>query len=318
MTDEMQPEPVPASEPVPPASDATEPVPVVSAPVPEVAAATTAAPVPAANAAAAAPSGSSTKRNRVAGLTAQAAGVIGIVLFVALAVVMLLGRGWATSRVDQISGDIDAKMAQAVPLLDTASTRVSEINGRVGALTDAANTLAGQAEAAGPGILDGLRAQLSNLQSKYLEFRAGYTDLRSKATSAIDTLKLLERVIPGFTVPQGPVDALNTLDGIVQEVDAKITDASAALTDGPAQKLAATVAEKSATLQAGLGKVTTGLDNAQAKLAELRTQVADTTSTITTFINIGSILLFLLFLYFAFLHWVLFRTGRGLTKAAAA
>ena len=80
---------------------------------------------------------------------------------------MLLGRGWATSTVDDISAGVDAKMAQVEPLVD-ASAKVSEINGRVGALTDAAGSAA--KAAASPDLL-GLRDQLANLQSRYLEFR---------------------------------------------------------------------------------------------------------------------------------------------------
>ena len=64
--------------------------------------------------------------------------------------------------------------------------------------------------------------------------------------------------------------------------------------------------------------MTTALDAAQTRLAELRAQVASTADTINMFISIGSILLFLLFLYFALLHYVLFHVGRGLGRAPAA
>jgi hypothetical protein len=95
-------------------------------------------------------------------------------------------------------------------------------------------------------------------------------------------------------------------------------DVSDAITDGPVQKVAGVVAERVATLQAGLTQLNTALDGAQTRLAELRTQVASTTDTINLFISIGSILLFLLFLYFALLHYVLFHVGRGMGRAPAA
>ena len=251
------------------------------------------------------------------GLSAQAVGVIGIVLFVALAVVMLLGRGWATSTVDDISAGVDAKMAQVEPLIDNASAKVSEVNGRVGALSDAANTLAAQAAAA-PGLLSGVRDQVANLQNRYLEFRKTYGDVRDTALTALDRLKVIDRLVPGFDIPQEPIDALTALDARLQELDAKIMDVSAAITDGPVQKVAGVVAEKAATLQAGLTRVTSALDAAQTRLGELRTQVVSTANTINTFISIGSILLFLLFLYFAFLHYVLFHVGRGMGRAPTA
>ncbi len=314
MTDELDtaplPDPVPAA-PGPATAPEAAPEDVPSfeaAPAPAVAAASAAVTPPPVRA---------SKRNRVLGLTAQAAGVIGIVLFVALAVVMLLGRGWATSTVDDISAGIDAKLAQVEPLVDNASTTVSEINGRVGALTDAANSLAAQA-AATPDLLGGVRDQVANLQNRYLEFRQTYSDVRDTALTALDRLQVIDRLIPAFDIPQEPVDALMALDARMQELDTKIMDVSAAITNGPIQEVAGVVAEKAATLRDGLTRVTSGLDAAQTRLAELRSQVASTADTINLFITIGSILLFLLFLYFALLHYVLFHVGRGMGRAPAA
>ncbi len=313
MTDELDTAPLPDPVPAPEAAAAPD----AAAPEAVPAAVPAMEPAPARPAPAAPPPAGVSKRNRVLGLTAQAAGVIGIVLFVALAVVMLLGRGWATSTVDDISAGVDAKMAQVEPLIDDASAKVSEINGRVGALTDAANALAAQA-AADTGLLGGLRDQLANLQNRYLEFRQKYSDLRETATTALDRLQVIDRLIPGFDIPQEPIDALAALDGRMQELDAKIMDVSSAITDGPVQKVAGVVAEKAALLQDGLTKGTAALEAAQTRLAELRVQVASTADTINMLISIGSILLFVLFLYFALLHYVLFHVGRGLGRAPTA
>jgi phage shock protein A len=319
MTDELDTAPLP--DPVPKPETIAEPAPAAEVtPVAVIAPAAISAAVPAVPAPAATPaqaSASVSQRNQVLGIGAQAAGIVGIFLFVALAVVVLLGRGWATSTVDDLAGGIDAKMAQAVPLLDTASAKVSEINGRVGALTDAANSLAAKLDAA-PDLLGGLKDQLSNLQSRYQEFRTSYSGVRDTAMSALDRLQLIERLIPGFSVPPEAVDALTAVDARVQELDAKIMDLSNAITDGPVQKVAAVVAEKTATVRDGLTKVTAVIGEAQTRLTELRTQVASTADTINMFISIGSILLFVLFLYFALLHWMLFHVGRGLRRTPAA
>jgi hypothetical protein len=313
VTDELDTAPLPDPVPAPEAAAAPE---AVAAAEPVAAAVPAIEPAPAPAPVAPPPAGVG-KRNRVLGLTAQVTGVIGIVLFVALAVVMLLGRGWATSTVDDISAGVDAKMAQVQPLIDDASTKVSEINGRVGALTDAANALAAQATT-DTGLLGGLRDQLANLQNRYLEFRQKYSDLRETATTALDRLQVIDRLIPGFDIPQEPIDALTALDARLQELDTKIMDVSAAITDGPVQKVAGVVAEKAALLQEGLTKGTAALAAAQTRLAELRVQVASTADTINMLISIGSILLFVLFLYFALLHYVLFHVGRGLGRAPTA
>ena len=192
MTDELDTAPLP--DPVPAAPGSAAAPEAAPADVPSFEAAPAPAPTAVAAAAAPPPAGAG-KRNRVLGLTAQAAGVIGIVLFVALAVVMLLGRGWATSTVDDISAGVDAKMAQVEPLIDNASAKVSEVNGRVGALTDAANTLAARA-AATPDLLGGVRDQVANLQNRYLEFRKTYSDVRDTALTALDRLQVIDRLDP--------------------------------------------------------------------------------------------------------------------------
>ncbi len=308
MTDDLETAPLP--DPVPQPSRA-EPD-----PIPEPAQAFTPAATPATTPAAVPTQTSSSKRNRMLGLGAQGAGVIGIVLFVVLAAVVLLGRGWATSTVDDISGSIDAKMAQAVPLIDTASAKVSEISGRVGALTDAADALAAKVDA-GSGLLGALRDQFTSLQARYQDFRTSYSGVRDTALSALDRLETLDRLIPGFTLPPGPVDALKDLDARIQELDTRITDVGAAITDGPAQKVAAVVAEKTAKVQEGLATASGVLSNAQTRLTELREEVISTGNAINTWLTVLSFLLFLLFLYFAFLHWVLFGVGRRLRREAS-
>jgi phage-related minor tail protein len=313
MTDELDTAPLPDPIPAPESVNVPEVAPApASAAVPVYEPAAAPAPAPAAP-----PAAGVGKRNRVLGLTAQAAGVIGIVLFVALAVVMLLGRGWATSTVDDISAGFDAELARAVPLIDNASARVSEISGRVDALTDAANALASQAAAA-PGLLGGLRDQVANLESRYLELKATYGDLRETTVTALGRVQVIDRLLPGFDIPQEVIDTLKAIDARLQELDARIMDVSAAVTDGPVQQVGGAVAERAALLQMQLAKGTAALDTAQVRLAELRAQIASTADTINMVISIGSILLFLLFLYFALLHYVLFHVGRGMRRAPAA
>ena len=61
---------------------------------------------------------------RTLGIAAQVAGIVGIVLCLLGAVGVLFGRGWAVDKVDQVAGNVDAQVARAEPLLDTAATKV--------------------------------------------------------------------------------------------------------------------------------------------------------------------------------------------------
>jgi hypothetical protein len=307
MVDELEtaplPDPVPG--PAPDAAPAPVPAPVpapAAVPVPAVAAAPAPAPAPASHG----------RRNRRLGLAAQVAGIVGIVVCLALAAGVLLGRGWATDTVSTVTTNIDTKLAQAVPLLDTASTKVSEVAGRVGAVADAANALAGR-PAPSNELLQGLMGAVTNVSDRYLELRASYGELRQTAVAALDGLQTLDRMIPGFSVPQGPVDALTKLDAAVTELDAKIMGMADAIpASGPIDMAATAIATKVGEVEAKLQGLVTVIDDAQARLAEVRTQLATTTDTIKTTISIGSLVLVLLLAWVAVLHWVLFRTGRRL------
>ena len=120
---------------------------------------------------------SNSRRNRRLGLAAEVAAVVGFVICLAVAAGVLVGRSWATDTVSTVSASIDAKVAMAVPLLDAASSKTSEIAGRVGAVADAANALAGQSTP-GIGLLQGLQGAVANVSNRYLELRATYGDFR--------------------------------------------------------------------------------------------------------------------------------------------
>jgi hypothetical protein len=333
MTDDLEPasppdpaqEPVPATEPAPaPAAEAapaavpapeTAPGAAAAVPAPETAPAADPAAVPALTPSAAPPTVS--RRNRVLGFTAQVAGVIGIVVCLALIVGVLLGRGWATDSVTQLATGVDAKVALAVPLMDRASAKVSEVSGRVGALADAATAVAALP---GPGaeLRIALRSALNRVSERYLELRTTYGDVRQAAGGALDRLETLERLLPGFALPQGPVDALTRLDAGVQELDATVMGLADAIPDsGPIAAVATAAATRATEAQAKLQAVNGVVDDARTKLGEVRAKVASTADTVNTGITLGAIGTILLLLYFALLHWVLFRTGARLRRGAS-
>jgi hypothetical protein len=257
------------------------------------------------------------RRKRALGILAQVAGVLGIVVCLALVVGVLLGRGWATDSVSQVATGVDEKLALAVPLMDKASAKVSEVSGRVGALADAATTVAALP---GPGaeLRTGLRSALNRVSERYLELRSTYGDVQQAAGGALDRLQTLEQVIPGFELPQGPVDALARLDAGVQELDATITGLADAVPEtGPISAIATAAATKATEAQAKLQDVNGVIDDARTRLDEVRAKVASTADTINAAITIGAVGTILILLYFALLHWVLFATGRRLRRGAS-
>jgi prefoldin subunit 5 len=257
------------------------------------------------------------RRNRRLGLAAQVAGVVGIVVCLALAAGVLMGRGWATDTVSTVSATIDAKLAKAVPVLDTASSKVSEIAGRVGAVADAANALADR-PAPSSELLQGLMGAVTSVSDRYLELRATYGDLKESVTGALNGLQTLERLIPGFSIPQGPIDALAKLDAAVTDMDAKIMGLTSAIpASGPVDMVATAIATKVTEVQTKLQDLSGVITDAQTKLQDLQTQLASAESSINTAISLGSIGLILVLLWVAVLHWLLFRTGRQMRRETA-
>lgn len=263
------------------------------------------------------PPASPSQRGRVLGMTAQTAGVVGIVVSLVMIVVVILGRGWAVDRVDQVALRIDDGLAKGVPLLDTASQKISNVAGRVGVVVGVLET-----QAADPGpvpaLLQDLVAKANDVSDQYLELRATYTDARAKLAGVLDTLQALDRLVPGIDIPDAPVDALTSLDEKLVALDGTVMSVIGALPNvGDGQAIAA-LAEQAAKLETALTTVTAGLDEAEAKLTALRAEVAATADTVNTVITLVTLVLVLAFLYSALLHWVLYRSGRDMRRGGAA
>lgn len=257
------------------------------------------------------------RRDRALGRTGQVVGVLGVVVSLALIIVVLLGRGWLVNRTDEIAGTVDGALAHGVTLVDTTSTRVSEISGRVGAVVDAAQALSTNPNPA-PGLSDALSAQLQPIQDRYLALRSSYTDVKTTVVSASDRLQTLDRLLPFISLPQGPADALQALDAKVQDIDAKVSDLFTTPGSGAVNAIAAGVATRASNLQTGLESVTANLDDVSARITTLRADVQAKADQVRLLINLGSLVLVVLLLYLAFLHWVLFRAGSGRRRPGAA
>lgn len=283
-------------------------------PAPEPAAAPSAAPTPAGTTRT--PAGT-TRRRRTTGTIGQVAGVVGVIVSLLLIVVVVMGRGWAIDKVNDVAATVDGAIAKAQPLVTTAQTRVADIEARVSEAADAADALA-----ANPGAverLQGLLQRVNDLSASYLELRNGYSGAREQVMTALSRLQAIDRFVPGFDLPQGPIDALASLDAKVQEMDGRIMDVIGVVQNlGSADTLAASVAEKARAVETLLGDVSSGLDRVATGLANLQAELASTASTVTNVINIAFVVLVLFLLYVVLLHVVLFRWSRGYARAPAA
>jgi hypothetical protein len=257
------------------------------------------------------------RRRRTASVALQVVGVVGFAVCVILAVLVLLGRGWAVDQVDSVSTSLNAALDKGMPVLEAATEKVATVSDQVQKLSDLSATLAAT-DTPAPGAAQSLSARLSVVSQRYGELRAGYADARSSIVSALDRLEALSRFAPGISVPQGPIDALARLDEAIRGVDAQIAtlvgDGDTTLVQATAQR----VSTASTQLLATLGQVSTRLDDAETRLTEAGAKVDTTMSSITTGITVLALLIVLALVYVAALHVVLLRSAGGLRRPRAA
>ena len=231
---------------------------------------------------------------------------------------LLVGRGWAIGTVDDVAATVDTTIAKVDPLLSQASVRVGQISGRVGTVEDLAAGIAADPSPGGA-VADTLRAGLASVSERYQELRSNYADVRESVVSMVDRLQTLDRLVPAFSIPQGPIDALSALNMRLQEFDEKVTGLiTIDPGQGPVNQAAAAIAQTVGDIQTRLDGIVAGLGDVQQRLASLRTRVFDTADTINTAITLGSIVMILLLIWIAFLHWVLFQHSGEIRRRESA
>jgi methyl-accepting chemotaxis protein len=168
-------------------------------------------------------------------------------------------------------------------------------------------------------VIQGLLDRLAALLARYTEFRSTYAGAREQIVSILDRLALIDRLVPGFEIPEGPVDALAGLDETARAIDTQVMQLiDAGLAVQGVNATAAAIADKAHQVEAGLDRIAAGIDEVGVRLDELRARVTSITSTVNTVITILCLALVLLLAYMALLHWILFRSSRGYTRVPPA
>jgi phage shock protein A len=257
------------------------------------------------------------RRDRMLGGAGQVAAVIGIVLSVLLAAGALLGRAWALDTVDQLSGRVDQAIERALPPLDTASTLVGDVSQRIGDVATAADAVAALPAPQNDRVA-ALQDKLQSLGDRYLELRASYADVRQNITDAIARLQAIDRVLPGVSLPQGPIDKLAELDAKIQRMDGAIMAVIGANLAGNAvDQVAGNIAAKAREAQSNLDGVSDRLAGVATDLEALQANLSDIASSAKAAITLGVVAVILLLLWLVLLHWILFRVSRRLWLANA-
>ena len=237
-------------------------------------------------------SASSLSFRRVVGWTGQAVGALGAIVGIALVVVVLLGRGRAADRLDEIAAKVDAGIAKGIPLLAAARERVEGATEVVGAVGTNVEARAGSSDAAAE-VNEALQKSAAELSDRYLGMRARYAEAREHVVAALASLDVRVRVLD------------TNLMGLIKD-----------LPDADSGPVATAVLEKVGQVKVALLAVASGLGDTGDRLQGMRTSTAAHANRVHTLITVTAIVVILALLYGAALHWVLYHAGRRTQRGA--
>jgi hypothetical protein len=248
------------------------------------------------------------RRTRL-GRAAQVAGVIGLIVCVVLVLGVWFARGWASGRVNDLVGSVDQGLARAGAAATLASGQIDRIVADMGTVADAADKVA-VGPAATPEFVQALGARLSAAADRYREFRSAYGNLREQAVSVIDTLNRVDRFVPGVSIPQGPIDALASLDARIQDLDASVSAVvTAANAAGNVSETAGVVSAKAKAIEVTLTATSDLVTRVSDATDSLRTDVANFGQTLNNLLLLIAVFITLIIVYVGALNVAVWALG---------
>lgn len=249
-------------------------------------------------------------RRPTLGLVAMIAGALGALVCVLAIVVLVSGRTWVQERVDVLQGSAAQTLEQAVAVGDQAIEGLQSASQTVTEIKTQAESLA-----ANPALdevaLNALQQRLAPLTERYGNLRERYVTFREKATSFGDTVRRLERLIPGLDLPEAPGDLVNTIDEVLTGLDQAANDISSRAAERTGGSATATAIAAAATqLEQGLANATTLATNIRTNVEEMKGSVAGVSDHVGLWLTYGTVAGVLLFIWILVLNLALIALGR--------
>src|SRR5262245_10424705 len=167
------------------------------------------------------------KRSTRLATTAQIAGIIGIVVCIAIIVGTWLGHGALSSAVDDLAAGVNAGFVRAISVTGQVSDRLDAAASQAGDLATQANQVAGGG--VGPDVAAGLGGSVAQLADTYRQLRARADDLRENVSTAVASVQRIARFAPGVEAPSGPPPKVQALSDKLQAIDDRVSALTTAL-----------------------------------------------------------------------------------------
>jgi hypothetical protein len=239
----------------------------------------------------------------------QILGLAGLLVCLALAVGILLGRTWVAVAVGDVFTAADTSISNGLARIDDASARLSEggglLDGLVGDL--------GPVPATSP-IPAAVAARISQVVDSYATARDRYVEARSQAQAALRFAETAGRLAPGVQVPAGVATALAEAGDRISRLDSALTEMR-----GAARATAGDVAAAATTLRDTVTNAAVTARSLRGEIDGLRVRIAEVHAGVDRVLWLGTGALLAVVGYVALLNLIivwLARRRRGTVTSA--
>src|SRR5262245_26121863 len=251
------------------------------------------------------------RRSRRA-IAAKIAGIVGVVICVAIIVGVWIGRGAIASTVEGLAADVNGAFERAITVTDTVAGRLNEAASSVGSISTEADELSSSASPSSDRVA-ALQARVAELGDKYRQLRTRYAEVRENVTSAVARLQSVSRFVPGISVPQGAVDALTDFDAKMTELDEALTSTIQGFQDqgGVRGAAAQALADGAAKIEAAISGAASAVDGVTTRLTSAQTQADNAMNGIGTLLLLAALVISILLIWVLLLNVALWLLGRA-------
>lgn len=262
--------------------------------------------------------------NRTLGLVFMIVGVAGIVISVLFVPAVWVGRnaaiGYAADVTDQVSSTLQQVQDASGQFRGDVETLRGPLEQVVGQTDTAAASgpLEQQAATRLLGIID------QSIGPAYTRVRDAYVNLREKVAAASQAAALVQRLVPGVTLPTLPTDQLTSVDSQLQDMDTAIRQARTDLVAGtlpdalPGIETLRRLGDGLRTVEGRLGTLSSTADDLAARAGQMQVSLKQAQASLETTLNIVAVVLTVLFADLAALNVGLFVFGREMRRRAPA
>jgi hypothetical protein len=250
--------------------------------------------------------------HRTRGRIAMVVAVIGFVLSIALAIGAVVGSGYIGDGVNSLAAAANDNLDRAVAITDNLSTTIGNANDRIA-------DIEAKAQAALSGPQDTIQALVTSITTG---LSGGLTNLQE----SVDNLQQLVSTAGRVAIRLGWTPSSDDLPGsrlaaISTAIDTQVANLATAEAKfgqgGDVTPISTAVSNAATALSTAVTNLQSTVDNLNNRIQLAQLKITNTANSLNTVVTIGTGVLVLFFLYVAFLHVVLFRVGRALTRPAA-